>query len=356
MAKKIKMVLYAEPGVGKSTFASKAPNPFFICTDGNFEWLNLPDENHEQVLSWNQATKIFSDIAKGEYDQFDTIVIDLIEDLFRWCEVEWCKRHKLEHVGDLDFGKGYDMVNKEFLNEIEKLFAVDKHIILLTHAYSKEEKGRGGITKTKYYPSNYIRDKVWVKIEGKTRYFLRAFTKTESNEEGRAITSRLLSLTKKEEEVISVARGLDESVVPSDIELDWNAFTSVIGITDEPSKKVNVNKSIKSEISKVKENNEESLNVDNQVSEKNTTEEVDEPEIKKSIRGRKPATKVNSESEIKTETTTTVETETKTESKTESENSDEIVIKPSKPINSSQEDKLASIKAKLAAIKKANNQ
>ena len=52
MKKHIKMVLYAEPGVGKSTFASKAPNPYFITTDGNFEWLDLPDKNHKQVFSW----------------------------------------------------------------------------------------------------------------------------------------------------------------------------------------------------------------------------------------------------------------------------------------------------------------
>ena len=37
--KRVKMVLYGEPGVGKSVFAAKAPKPFFICTDGNYAWL-----------------------------------------------------------------------------------------------------------------------------------------------------------------------------------------------------------------------------------------------------------------------------------------------------------------------------
>ena len=38
--KRIKMLLYGEPGVGKSVFALKAPKPFFVCTDGNYEWLD----------------------------------------------------------------------------------------------------------------------------------------------------------------------------------------------------------------------------------------------------------------------------------------------------------------------------
>ena len=56
--KRIKMVLYGEPGVGKSVFASKAPKPFFITTDGNYEWLEdfgAKEEDHVQVSSWAEA-------------------------------------------------------------------------------------------------------------------------------------------------------------------------------------------------------------------------------------------------------------------------------------------------------------
>lgn len=352
MSKKVKMTLYAEPGVGKSTFAAGAPNPFFICTDGNFEWLDLPDENHVQVLSWAQAVKVFNDIEKGEYDQFDTIVIDLIEDLFRWCEAEWCKRHKLEHVGDLDFGKGYDMVNKEFLLEIEKLFAVDKHIILLTHAYSKEEKGRGGITKTRFFPSNNIRDKVWLKIEGKSRYFLRAFTKTEGDEDGKLVTVRLLSLTKKEEDVISIARGLDESTCPPDVELNWNAFTSVVGLNNEPATKKTVAKpATKKTVAPpvMEEAVEEAPVVEDDSADVpyvDATPAVEEKpvEVAKPARPTMPRRKP---------VTVTVEDDTPAEPVKAAEPAKEAApVKEAAPkASNAQEDKLASIKAKLAALK-----
>ena len=64
MGKKIKMVLYGEPGVGKSVFASKAPHPFFVTTDGNYEWLEdfgAKEEDHIQSTS----SKIFEIIQKN---------------------------------------------------------------------------------------------------------------------------------------------------------------------------------------------------------------------------------------------------------------------------------------------------
>ena len=105
MDKKIKMVLYGEPGVGKSTFASKAPNPLFICSDGNFAWLDLDESHCREVSSWQECKKILNE--KSLLEQYETIVLDLTEDLFKWCEQEFCIKNKLEHIGDLGYGKGY---------------------------------------------------------------------------------------------------------------------------------------------------------------------------------------------------------------------------------------------------------
>ena len=58
-----KMILYGEPGVGKSTFAIKSPNPFFITTDGNYEFLEdfgAKPEAHIQVKNWRECLKAFS--------------------------------------------------------------------------------------------------------------------------------------------------------------------------------------------------------------------------------------------------------------------------------------------------------
>jgi len=234
MSKKVKMVLHAEPGVGKSTFAAKAPHPFFICTDGNYEWLDLPVEDHVQVYSFAESVRLIDDMIANpsKYSKYETIVIDLIEDLYKWCEFEYCQKNKLEHIGDKGYGMGYDIVANQFFVEICKLIGIDKNIIFLTHGYTKVEKDRRGVEIYKFYPSNRIRDKVWDMIEGRVRYFLRAYIKDEEDN-NRVIKKRYLSLIPKGNE-FGIARGLDESKVPEDINLDWDEFASIIGLNSSP--------------------------------------------------------------------------------------------------------------------------
>lgn len=231
--KRVKLVLYASPGVGKSTFASKSPDPLFLSTDGNFEWLGLPEKNHIRLSSWDQAKRVFADIRAGKYPQFQTIVVDLLEDLYVWAEREFCESKKIEHIGDYkSMGAGYSVVRKEFFAEISKLISVDKHVIFLSHEVTLMEKNRVGAETYKHYPSNKISiDKQWDDIEGQVRYFLRAYIKPEEVE-GKIVKRRYLSIVPKENEY-GIARGLDEANTPEDIILDWNAFAEVIGLNSE---------------------------------------------------------------------------------------------------------------------------
>ncbi len=229
--KKIKMALYGEPGVGKSVFASQAPKPFFITTDGNYEWLEdfgAKEKDHIQVNSWEEAKKAF----KMDFSNYETIVIDLTEDLFKWCEQEYCIKNRIEHVSDIGYGKGYDTTRNEFFIEMCKLIGLDKHIIFIMHGYSTTVKDRRGVEKTKYVPSNRLPDKVLDQLEGRVRYFLRCYLKAEETEEGTLIKRRYLSLVPKENE-FGICRGINENTVPHDIPLDFKTFAGIIGIDTE---------------------------------------------------------------------------------------------------------------------------
>lgn len=222
------MVLYGEPGTGKSVFACKAPKPFFICTDGNYEYLEdfgAKEEDHAQVSTWAEAKTVFARDFKG----YDTIVIDLTEDLFKWCEYEYCARNKFEHVGDIGFGKGYDITRNEFFIELCKLLSKEKNVIFIMHGITTLVKDRRGVEHTKYTFSSRLPDKVADMIEGRVRYFLRCYVKGEEQEDGKILKRRYLSLIPKENE-FGIARGLDESKIPSDIPLDFSEFAKWIGL------------------------------------------------------------------------------------------------------------------------------
>ena len=227
--KHVKMVLYGEPGVGKSVFALGAPDPFFITTDGNYEFLEdfgAKEDGHIQVYTWAEMKKAFADAIKSTHQ---TIIVDLVEDAFKWCEYEYCKRNGFEHVSDIGFGKGYDITRNEFFIEISKLLASEHNVILIMHGLTYTVKDRRGVDHTKYGPTNRIPDKVLDMIEGRVRYFVRAYLKADEID-GKLIKKRYLSIVPKENEY-GISRGLNEAAVPTDIPLDFKTFAEVIGLS-----------------------------------------------------------------------------------------------------------------------------
>jgi hypothetical protein len=226
----IKMVLYGEPGVGKSTFAAGAPNPFFITTDGNYEYLvafsGAKPDGYRQVYSWEEATQVFSDTNLKKYD---TIVIDLLEDMYLWCESEFCIKNKIQHVTDFGYGKGWAMVRQEFFLNIAKVLAMPKNVILIMHGNAVTLKDRRGVEYTKYGPVNTIPDKVLTQIEGRVRYFVRAYATAEENADKRFITKRWISLNPDGQTEYGITRGLSPDA-PREVPLDWNAFCAAVAI------------------------------------------------------------------------------------------------------------------------------
>lgn len=326
--KRIKMALYGEPGVGKSVFASQAPKPFFITTDGNYEWLEdfgSKEEDHIQVNTWEEAKKAF----KMDFTNYETIVIDLTEDLFKWCEQEFCIKNRIEHVSDIGYGKGYDISRNEFFLEICKLIGLDKHIIFIMHGYTTIEKDRRGVDHTKYVPSNRIPDKVLDMLEGRVRYFLRCYLKAEETEENVLIKKRYLSLVPKENE-FGICRGINENTVPHDIPLDFKTFANIIGIDTDVKPVTKKEKVI---------NNVVSNGVNNDL-------EAQKEEVKENTKEEKVV--INNVVEYAKETGISIdEVLNKEEVKVEEPKKEELISKK----ELSNDEKIANIKAKLAALK-----
>lgn len=227
----IKMAIYGEPGVGKSTFAAKAPKPFFITTDGNYEYLEsfcgAKPEDHVQIGSWKEFKNV---IDTYDFSEYETIVVDLVEDTYLWAANEFCKENKISHLSDFGYGKGYEILGQDYFITYNKLIAMPYNIILIFHGVSEVLKDRRGVEYTKYKPSNVIREKIVKQIEGRMRFFLRAYAETAESNTGRLKVARFLSLSPDGSTEYGVARGLSEDCPPN-VELDWDAFVAITGIT-----------------------------------------------------------------------------------------------------------------------------
>lgn len=340
--KRIKMILYAEPGVGKSVFASKFPKPFFICSDDNYEWLldfGAKEEAHVKVTSWTDAKKAFKD----EYNEYETIVVDLTEDLFMWCELEWCKKNGVEHPSDLGWGKGYSGPRNEFFVEISKLLAKDKNIVLLMHGEVITLKNKRGVEYNTYRPTSRIPDKLLDQLEGRVRYCLRAYIDSKEVD-GKLVKTRYLSLVPKEDEY-GIIRGVNENEIPQTIPLDFNVFWDTVIGSEKP---IELSKEVKEEIKKEAEEVEEVKEKPTRTRRKKVNNEVGDDGLTDEQRNefKEQMEKTNSEIEkIREE----LKSETIGEKEINGEDViQETVVQEEKPL--SKEEKLAALKAKLNKV------
>lgn len=228
---KYKLVVYGAPAVGKSVFASKWGKPFFICTDDNYDFLEpfgAKPENHIKLHSWTEF-KTF--IAKFDSSKYDTIVVDLMEDLYLWCEYEYLSKNKIEDLSDMGYGKGYKIVRNDFAQTMLKVINMDCNFVGLTHEDETHGKTNRGLEYVEYAPSSLIPEKCWTLINGRLRFCFRAYLDEHIDETGKIVRERRLSVSPKAHE-FQINRGLDVNNLPEYIPLDYDTFCNLFGKPD----------------------------------------------------------------------------------------------------------------------------
>lgn len=139
------ILLYGRPKIGKSEMSSKAPNAiFFECEPGlnHLEVFKVPTYKWEDFLD---ACKL---IAKGDHP-FETIILDTIDNLFKFCSEYVCAKYGVEYEGDLPHGRGWALVKGEWHRVLTRLASLPYGLILISHAVDKVIETRTGeYTKT----------------------------------------------------------------------------------------------------------------------------------------------------------------------------------------------------------------
>ena len=170
--------IYGAPFSGKTTFANAFPDPLMLNTDGNVKAVSGIDAPvipiKDEVTVEGRLTKrklayeVFLDaVAELEKKQndFKTIVVDLLEDVYEGCRVFICDRQGWKHESDDSF-RAWDMVRSEFLNTLKRLVNLDyENIILISHEDRSRDLTRKGGDKISSIKPN-LQDKVANKVAG----------------------------------------------------------------------------------------------------------------------------------------------------------------------------------------------
>lgn len=164
-----KIWIYGAPFSGKTTVCDSAPTPLNLNTDGNVKNVTMARlpirdtlEGRQKKLAWEVFKDAIADLEAGS--DFETILVDLLEDTYESCRLYMYKQMGITHESDDSF-RAWDKVRTEFLSTFRRLLNLPYNIILISHEdMSKDITKRTGDKITAIKPN--IQDKIANKIAG----------------------------------------------------------------------------------------------------------------------------------------------------------------------------------------------
>jgi hypothetical protein len=134
------VLIHGPQKYGKSEFCSQAEGALFLATEAG---LNSLEVFQVPISNWEDLLHASKEIADGKH-AFRTVVIDTADNAYRMCAEYICQRKQVEHESDLEYGKGYALVNHEFFRVLNKLALLPYGLFLVSHSHEKEFETRTG--------------------------------------------------------------------------------------------------------------------------------------------------------------------------------------------------------------------
>lgn len=129
-----KIVFYGPEGIGKSTFASKFPDPLFIDTEGSTKSLNV--KRLQKPTSWQMLNEMIGWVIQVRPCR--TLVIDTADWAERLCIDSVCAKYGKKGIEDFGYGNGYTYIAEEwgrFLNLLQEVVDISNiNVVLTAHA------------------------------------------------------------------------------------------------------------------------------------------------------------------------------------------------------------------------------
>jgi len=129
-----KIVVYGPEGIGKTTFASRFPDPIFIDTEGGTAHIDVA--RTPSPSSW---TMLMEQVRyfRNHPSSCRSLIIDTADWAERMCVEHICAKSQVDGIEGFGYGKGYIYLKEEFgrlLNLLEEVREVGINPIFNAHA------------------------------------------------------------------------------------------------------------------------------------------------------------------------------------------------------------------------------
>lgn len=162
------ILIYGQPKIGKTTLASQFPRNLLLAFEPGYN--GLDNIMVQPITKWSEFKQVLRQLAQKEIqEKFDTITIDTADIAWDYCEKFICSSNVNEStgetpktLGDIPWGKGYDLCKKEFDSALRQIAMLGYGLVIISHEQLKNVKTEKGDEYQKFMPTLSDRPKLIV--------------------------------------------------------------------------------------------------------------------------------------------------------------------------------------------------
>ena len=130
-----KLMIYGAEGIGKTTLASRVPDPLFIDTEGGTTMFDVKRID-PAPQSWSELLAVVNEVADNP-GYCKSLVLDTADWAEQLCIAHVCEKNHKGGIEDFNYGRGYTYVMEEFSNIIkalDRVIAAGMNVVITAHA------------------------------------------------------------------------------------------------------------------------------------------------------------------------------------------------------------------------------
>ncbi len=144
--------LYGGWKTGKTTTAVKFPKHFLLAFEKGYS--AIPGAMAQPINSWSEFKQVLRQLKTDQAkESFETIIVDTADIAYDYCVKYICANNNVDAVGDIPYGKGYGLVEKEFDECLRQIVQLGYGLVVISHETDKTFKNENGTEFNKIVPT-----------------------------------------------------------------------------------------------------------------------------------------------------------------------------------------------------------